>query len=380
MSVQWKAPLADTSFGNEEVKAVTRVLESGWVTMGPETKAFESEFASFVGSKYALACSNGTAALHLAYEAAGLSEDDEFCLPALTFVATLNAGLYLRARPVFIDCASAEDLTISPEDLENKITPRTRLIVTMPYGGFVPDMESICRIAEKNGIPVVEDASHAPLAELNGKKLGTFGKAGTFSFFGNKNMTTGEGGMVVTDDDAVMEKVKLLRSHGMTTLSWDRHKGHAGYYDVVTPGYNYRIDDVRSAIGREQLKKLPAITEARIRAAHKLYVRLLPLRDRGLIIPFSEPRGYPVYHLFMAVLPEAIDRDEFRESLARDGVQTSVHYIPLHRFSHARPYLKDHKLPVVEKIEKRLVTLPMGPHLGDEEIEIIGQAVESALA
>jgi len=428
---EWLVPLTDTTLDEHEIEAATRVLRSGWVTMGAEVRAFEEEFAAAVGARYAVALANGTAALHLAYEAAGLREGDEFCLPALTFVATMNAGLYLRARPVLIDCASEDDLTLSADDLARKITPRTRLIVTMPYGGFPPDMEPISALARERGIPVVEDACHAPLAEVGGRKIGTFGAAAAWSFFGNKNITTAEGGMVTTDDAALAERVRLMRSHGMATLTWDRHRGHASAYDVAAPGYNYRMDEIRAAIGREQLRKLPEANERRRAAARALRAALekeistaeaqrnaekergregegreelsssAPLRLCGessspssprsprlcgesLLIPFSNPRGAPVHHLFVILLPRGADRDAFRESLRADGVQTSVHYPPLHQFSHTRALFADEtapplRLPVLEAIAPRLVTLPLGPTLTEAQIAIVAQAVAKAL-
>lgn len=373
-------PLADTTLSEEEVEAAARVLRSGWLTMGPEVKAFEEEFADRFGARHAIGVANGTAALHLAYQAAGLREGDEFCLPALTFVATLNAGLYLRARPVLVDCTSEDDLTLSPSDLERKITPRTRLIVTMPYGGFCPDMERICALADARKIPIVEDACHAPLAELNGRKIGTFGLASTWSFYGNKNMTTGEGGMVLTDDDETARRVRLLRSHGMTTLTWERHRGHAAEYDVVEAGYNYRLDEVRAAIGRVQLRKLDEANRLRSAAARLLREALAPLAARGLRIPFEYPRGHSAHHLFVILLPDGCNRRAFRDAMRRAGVMTSVHYPPLDSFSHCRALgLDKQNLPVLRSLQNRLVTLPLGPTLTATQVHRIAAATAQAL-
>jgi dTDP-4-amino-4,6-dideoxygalactose transaminase len=373
-------PLADTTLGEEEVEAAARVLRSGWLTMGPEVKAFEEEFADRFGARHAIGVANGTAALHLAYQAAGLREGDEFCLPALTFVATLNAGLYPHARPVLVDCTSEDDLTLSPSDLERKITPRTRLIVTMPYGGFCPDMERICALADARKIPIVEDACHAPLAELNGRKIGTFGLASTWSFYGNKNMTTGEGGMVLTDDDETARRVRLLRSHGMTTLTWERHRGHAAEYDVVEAGYNYRLDEVRAAIGRVQLRKLDEANHLRAAAARLLREALAPLAARGLRIPFEHPRGHSAHHLFVILLPDGCDRRACRDAMRRAGVMTSVHYPPLDSFSHCRALgLDKQNLPVLRGLQNRLVTLPLGPTLTATQVHRIAGAVDEAL-
>lgn len=376
----WTVPLTDPVVDEAEVGAASRVLRSKWLTMGAEVQAFEQEFAAAIGCEHAVAVANGTVALHLAYQAVGLREGDEFCVPALTFVATLHAGLYLGARPVLIDCASPDDLTLSADDLERKLSDKTRLIVTMPYGGFVPDMRRICELARQRDIPVVEDACHAPLAEWNGRKVGAFGAASTYSFYGNKNMTTGEGGMIVTDDADIAARLRLLRSHGMSSLTWDRHQGQeAGGYEISEVGYNYRLDEMRAAIGREQLRKLPESTERRRAAAGMLRAALAPAETRGLGIPFAKPRGRAAHHLFVVILPNGVDRDGLRRFLAEHGVQTSVHYPPMHRFPHVAAQCPEPDLPMLEDIIGRLVTLPMGPSLTEHQIQHVAATVDAAL-
>jgi dTDP-4-amino-4,6-dideoxygalactose transaminase len=380
--MNWAVPLSDVTIGEEEIQAAAETLRSGWLSQGERVAAFEQAFAKALDARHAVAVANGTAALHLAYRAAGLKAGDEFILPALTFVATMNAGLYLGAKPVLADCASPDDLAISAQDAARKITPRTRLIVTMPYGGFCPDMAALCDLAAGTGIPLVEDACHAPLARLDGRCIGTFGRAGTFSFFGNKNLTTGEGGMIVTDDDDLAERLRHLRSHGMTTLTWDRHRGHAADYDVGELGYNYRLDELRAAIGIVQLRKLPEATRRRAEAAAELRAALDALSIDGLEIPFARPRGVPVHHLFVILLPQGTDRSAFRRRMTEQAIQTSVHYPPLHRFSFAREVFRDGPgpvLPVFDAIAERLVTLPMGPHLTRDAIDRIAQSVGKAV-
>lgn len=394
---QIRVPLTGVTLGDEEAAAAARVVRSGWVTMGAEVRTFESEFARALGVPHAVAVTNGTAALHLAYEACGLREGDEFIVPALTFVATLNAGLYLGARPILADCASEDDLTISATDVARKISPRTRLVVSLPYGGFPPDMDglltavrdyapptSIPGTVNHNGgrpVEIVEDACHAPLAQLDGRSIGSFGAAGAFSFFSNKNMATGEGGMIVTARADIAERVRLLRSHGMTTNTWDRYRGHASVYDVVAPGYNYRMDEIRAAIGREQLKKLAGANRVRARLAAQMRERLELLGIDGLKIPFGQPRGTPVHHLFVVLLPPDRDREQFRSDLLANGVQTSIHYPPLHSFSHTRDLWYDGppELPVLDRIAERLVTLPLGPTMTDAHVAWVVKAVGEAL-
>ncbi len=248
--MNWRVALSDIDFGAEESAAVQQVLESRWLTMGAVTQQFEREFAAYVGASYAIAVTNATAALHLACLAVGLGPGDEAILPSLTFVATANAVRYTGATPVFADVTGEENLNISPWAIEACLSSRTRAILVMHYGGYACDMPAILTLARQHGLAVIEDAAHAVGSELEGRKLGTWGALGCFSFFSNKNMTTGEGGMLVTEDEQMAQEVRRLRSHGMTSLTWDRHKGHAWSYDVEGLGYNYRIDELRSALGR----------------------------------------------------------------------------------------------------------------------------------
>jgi len=286
--MNWKIPLSDLDYGPEEEQAVLAVLRSKWLTMGEVTQQFEREFAAFTGSKYAFAVSNATVALHLAYSALGLVPGDEVITPSLTFVATSNAVLYTGATPVFADILGPDELTIDPADVERKITPRTKAIAVMHYGGYPCRMPAILDIARRHHLAVVEDAAHAPGASLDGRPLGAWGDAGCFSFFSNKNLATGEGGMIVTDRDDLAEAIRLQRSHGMTTLTYDRHKGHAYSYDVVALGCNYRIDELRSALGRVQLQKLPE-NNVRRRALTLKYWEAL--EGSGLVLPFRNQQS-----------------------------------------------------------------------------------------
>jgi dTDP-4-amino-4,6-dideoxygalactose transaminase len=240
----WKVPLADVHLESEEIEAVTQVLKSGWLSLGPKTQEFEARFAQFLGVKHALAVASGTAALHLACEVLGLKKGDEVLCPALTFVASANAILYTGARPVLVDICGPRDLNLSPEDAAQKITPRTRAIMVVHYAGFPADLDALQALARREGLKIIEDCAHAPGALYHSregpKPAGTLGEMGCFSFFANKNLTTGEGGMVVTADDLLAEQLRMARSHGMTTLTWDRYRGHSFSYDVVRRGYNHR--------------------------------------------------------------------------------------------------------------------------------------------
>lgn len=374
--MDWRVPLADVTLGKKEEDAVLEVLRSGWLTMGAVTQAFEQELAAFVGARHAFAVNNGTAALHLACLAVGLGKGDEAIVPSLTFVATANAVRYTGAEVVFADIESENWLCISPRAIEEKITGRTKAIVVMHYGGFACDMPEILRVAKKYGLAVIEDAAHAIGGSLQGKALGTWGDAGCYSFFGNKNMTTAEGGMLVTNDDRIAEKVRVLRSHGMTTLTWDRHKGHASTYDVVDLGYNYRMDEIRSAIGREQLKKLPAGNARRTELVLR-YRRVFQDKVPVLGLPFAEQRGISSQHIFPILLPEGIQREAFREALKADGIQTSFHYPPVHHFLIYRK--EDEELRMTERVVRRQVTLPLFPAMTDEQQDLVIEAVVRAL-
>jgi dTDP-4-amino-4,6-dideoxygalactose transaminase len=348
--------------------------------MGEVTKGFEQEFAAFIGAKHTLAVTNATAALHLASLAAGIGPGDEVIIPSLTFVATANAVRYTGATPVFADIENLDWLNISPASIETRITERTRAILVVHYAGFPCDMPAIMKIARKHSLVVLEDSAHAIGSKLEGRSLGTWGAIGCYSFFSNKNMTTGEGGMLATDDDALAEKLRILRSHGMTSLSWDRHQGHAYSYDVVDLGYNYRIDEIRSALGRVQLRKLPAGNQRRGELT-ALYRELLAELAPQVELPFGKPRGTSCYHILPALLPKGTDRIRFMEALKQQGFQTSIHYPPVHHFQiyHAEWQKRAATLPVTEEVARREVTLPLYPTMRTEQVHWVAQAVKEAL-
>jgi len=377
--MNWIVPLSDVQFGSEEINAVTAVLKSGWLTMGEVTGEFEKEFAAYTGAKHALAVSNATVALHMACLALGIGPGDEVIVPSLTFVATANAVRYTGATPVFADITSENDLTISLASLEGALTPRTKAVMVMHYAGYACDLPRILAWADAHGLPVIEDAAHAAGSFLDGRHLGTFGKAGCFSFFSNKNLSTGEGGMIVTEDDALAEQFHLLRSHGMTSLTWDRHQGHAWSYDVVATGYNYRIDEIRSALGREQLRKLPA-NNARRRELTALYRDLLAELCPALSVPFTDHPGISAGHIMPALLPRGTDRLRFMEGMKARGIQTSIHYPPVHSFTSFKgSAIGADRLPVTDEVAAREVTLPLYPTLTDAQLRLVVESARDAL-
>jgi dTDP-4-amino-4,6-dideoxygalactose transaminase len=377
--MNWVVPLSDVKFGIEEINAVTAVLESGWLTMGAVSAEFENEFAAYTGAKHALAVSNATVALHMACLGLEIGPGDEVIVPSMTFVATANAVRYTGATPVFADITSENDLTVSLESIKRVLTPRTKSVMVMHYGGYACDMPRILEWAAQHGLPVIEDAAHAAGSFLDGKHLGTWGKTGCFSFFSNKNLSTGEGGMIVTDDDTLAEKFRLLRSHGMTSLTWDRHQGHAWSYDVVATGYNYRIDEIRSALGRVQLSKLEA-NNARRRELVALYRDLLSELCPAVSVPFRDHPGVSAGHIMPVLLPRGADRLHFMEGMKARGIQTSIHYPPIHTFTSFREDARgaDH-LPVTNDIAAREVTLPLYPTLTNEQVKLVVEAARESL-
>ena len=348
--------------------------------MGEVTKNFEQEFAAFIGAKHTLAVTNATAALHLACLAMGIGSGDEVIVPSLTFVATANAVRYTGATPVFADVEGLDWLNISPASIETRVTERTRAILVVHYAGFPCDMPAIMEIAHHHNLVVLEDSAHAIGSMLEGRYLGTWGAIGCYSFFSNKNMTTGEGGMLATDDDALAEKLRILRSHGMTSLSWDRHQGHAYSYDVVDLGYNYRIDEMRSAMGRVQLRKVRAGNQKRAELT-ALYRELLAELAPQVQLPFGEPRGTGCYHILPALLPPGTERIRFMEALKLRGIQTSIHYPPVHHFQIYQEewQTRGQPLSITEEAGTREVTLPLYPSMRLEQVHWVVQAVKEAL-
>lgn len=380
--MDWRFTLSQPCLGEAETRAVSECLASGWLSMGPRTQEFEANFAALVDARHALAVTNGTAALHLAYAALGLADGDggEIVQPAINFVAAANMTRAVGLTPVFADIVSLDEPTIDPKAVERLITPKTRAVVAMHFGGYGARMGELLALCERHGIPLVEDACHAPLTRdpaSNGRALGTMGAVGCFSFFSNKNMTTGEGGMVVTNDDEIAARLKNLRSHGMTTLSWDRHHGRPSTYDVVANGFNYRIDDLRSALGNAQLARLEDNNAARQDLA-ECYRDEIARRcgDAARYVFADRPRSGSA-HLAALVVAEPC-RDRLRLELSERRIQTSLHYPPIHRFSAFAGDVRA-DLPVSDEFARRMITLPMYAGLTREGVREIVEDIADIL-
>ena len=373
----WKVPLADVVVSEADIEAVADTYRSGWLSMGPQTDAFEAELQAYTGAAHALAVTNGTAALHLICAAAGLGPGDEVIVPSLTFVATANAVAYTGATPVFADIAGLDRPWLSAAAAEAAITERTAAIMTMSYGGHPGEVQLLRALAAQRGVLLLEDAAHGIGGRSDGVHLGRVAAAGAFSFFSNKNLAIGEGGAVVTDDDDLAAHMKLLRSHGMTTLSWDRHRGHATGYDVVALGFNYRIDEPRAALARARLTRLDAETAQRAVVVDRYRELLADIP--GVVPALPAVAGeQPAHHLFAIVLDESLDRDGFRAALAEAGIQTSMHYPPAHGFSIYRDAPRG-PLPLTEAYAARAVTLPLFAHMTEDQQDLVVAAIRAAL-
>ncbi len=375
----WKVPLFKVDLDKPEIKAIEDVIQSGWLTMGKVTEDFEEQFREFIGVKHAIAVSSCTAALHLANHALGIRSEDEVICSSLTFVAGANSILYVGAKPVFADINSLEDFTISLVDIEKKITKRVKAIQVVHYAGYACDMRPILKIAKQHNLKVIEDCAHALGAVYDNRKCGSIGDIGCFSFYANKNMTTAEGGMITTNDDALAQKLKLMRSHGMTNLAFARHKEPSLTYDVVELGYNYRIDEIRSAIGMVQLDKLTDNNKRREDITNLYRLRLKNVS--GLSIPFENHRGISSYHIFPILLDKEADRPRFMEYLKEQGIQTSIHYPAIHQFSFYKKSVLGNNisLPLTEEVTKREVTLPLYPAMNESDVGYVCDTISNFL-
>lgn len=373
-----RVPFHRASVGEEEVRAVAEVIRSGWLTMGAKTFEFEKSFAGYVGAKHAIAVSSCTAALHLGLEALGVQPGDEVLVPTTTFTATAEVVTYLKATPVLVDIDS-RTLNMSVEDAAHKITPRTRAIIPVHFAGQPCDMAEIHDLAELHQLRVIEDAAHALPAEYRGRRIGGLSELTAFSFYATKTLTTGEGGMITTDNEAHAKHLQLMRLHGISRDAWDRYgpKG-SWHYEVHEAGYKYNLTDLQAALGIVQLAKCDEMYEARCRIA-EIYNQQFAAAE-ALEIPWLPPDRSTSWHLYVLRLNRAclrIGRDRFITELFNRGVDTSVHFIPLHLqpfYQHAYGY-KRGDFPAAENEFQRCLSLPIYPSMTESEIEQIVRAV-----
>ena len=325
-----------------------------------------------------MAVTNCTAALHLAIEALGIGPGDEVIVPSLTFVATVNCIGAAGATPVFADITSLEDFSVDPGHVRRLIGPRTKAIMAMHFAGFPCDMDALVCLAREHNLALVEDAAHAPDTRYNGRCAGTFGDIGCFSFYANKNIACGEGGLLVTNRDDIAARVRLMRSHGMTTLSFDRARGHATGYDVIARGYNLRLDDIRAALALVQFGKLQADTARRTALRQQYVERLRSIK--GICVPYASCPHQSSHHILPVLLKDggAERRAAVREELARRGIQTSVHYPAAHRFSIYQS--AGVTLPTTEHVTDHVITLPLYATLTEPMVGEVVQALAESLS
>jgi dTDP-4-amino-4,6-dideoxygalactose transaminase len=376
----WKARLSELEFDQRELAEVLEAIDSQWITAGPRTEAFEKAFARVAGTADAVAVSNGTAALFLALKALGIGPGDEVLVPSLTFVATAAAVIHCGAKPVLVDISTLESPLMCAYDAAKKITPRTKAILPVHYAGIPADMDRLCELAETHRLHVVEDAAHAPGARMLNRACGSFGIAGCFSFFANKNITTAEGGMITTSDPELARRMRSLRSHGMTVSSWDRTKGRPSQYDVLEFGFNFRFDDIRAAIGLAQLDKLQRLNRQRAELVHR-YNRRFAEAGLDVILPFAAIPEIkePSYHIYPIVLATRQERDMLADRLKAEGIQSSIHYPPIHQFTAYKKSGDPVNLPFTEAFAARELTLPLYPSLPLKQVDAIVAAVETSL-
>jgi dTDP-4-amino-4,6-dideoxygalactose transaminase len=380
-----KIPFAKVDCSGNEWIYVQEVLNSGWLTTAGKTHLLEKQFSEYVGGKFACAVNSGTAALHLALEAIGTGPGDRVLVPSMTFTATAEVVRYLGADPVFCDVDYATRL-VTPAILKDALLhqPEIKAVMIVHFGGQAAEMETILPFCRSLGVRIIEDAAHAFPSRRRGKWVGSFGDITCFSFYANKTITTGEGGMLVTDNEALFKRCKVMRLHGIDRDIWDRYMSAASSweYDVIAPGYKYNMPDVAAAIGIAQLEKADLLRQERERCA-KFYFNNLADMDSIDLPEVRESMADHAWHLFSIVLNERsrVPRNRFIELMAEKGIGTSVHYKPLHRMTYYRERygLRPEDFPNTERIWKGCVSLPIYPTLSDEELVYICKSIREIL-
>jgi dTDP-4-amino-4,6-dideoxygalactose transaminase len=370
---KWRFPLSNPEIGDAEIAAVTKVLQSKWLSMGPETALLEAEFAQCFSKKiHAIAVANCTSALYLSCLDLNLQPGDEVILPALTYAATANVVALTGATPIFADCQNATDLTISLRDVKSKITSRTKAIIVVHFAGFACQMDEFVPLAERHNLALLEDCAHAPFAKHSGMEVGGFGYAGSFSFYSVKNMTCGEGGMLVTDNEERAQRLRLRRSHGVTNSAWQKFHGGERAVDVILPGLNCNLDDLRASLARVQLRRLPEFLEKRRQIVAWYRQELSDCQE--LILPFINHSLLAASPHLMTVLTES-DCAPVREKLHNAGIETGRHYDLLTETTYYRDRTFTTSIPQL----KNIFSLPLYPALEKSDVQFICQTLKLSL-
>ncbi len=371
-------PFHRPSVGAAEIEAVSEVLRSGWLTTGPRVKQFEEQFAEYVGARHAIALNSGTAALHLSLAAIGLSEGDEVIVPSNTFTASAEVVTYFGARPVLVD-VDRETLNLDVAAMEAAITAATRAVIAVHFGGQPCEMDALLPVARSHGLAVIEDAAHALPSAYRGRTIGTIGDFTAFSFYATKTLTTAEGGMITTNDDQHVERIRRLSLHGISEGGWERgDAGRSWFYEVMEPGFKYNMPDIAAAIGIEQLRQSDEFRERRRQIA-AAYTRAFASTE-AIGPPAVRDDVKHSWHLYVILLDLdrlAIDRDQFVSELRQRNIGTSVHFIPLHlhpHYQHAYGYAKG-DFPAAEWVYDRSISLPIFPSMTDDDVRDVTDAL-----
>jgi perosamine synthetase len=374
-------PYGRHEIGEDDVQAVTDVLRSPWITTGPQVGAFESAAAEVVGAQHAVAYSSGTAALHGAVFAAGLGPGDEAVTTPLTFCATANSLLYQGATPVFAD-VERDTLNLDPDEVARRITPRTKAIVPVDLTGHPADLDPLLELARRKGLVVIEDACHALGARYRGRAVGAISHLTVFSFHPVKHITTGEGGLVTTDDPRLAERLRRFRNHGLDSDVAQRHARGQWRYDMVDLGFNYRLSDLGCALGLSQLRKLPANLRRRRELARRYDSALSGVE--GVRVPTVRPEVDPAWHLYVIHLEGALRarRDDVLAALRAENIGANVHYVPVHTLSYYRERFgyRGGEFPVAESASDASITLPLFPAMTDDDLADVLAAVAKVAA
>jgi len=376
--VSWRYPLSTLPMPEEDVQAVLACLEQGWLTMGPRTQAFEAALSEELGAEHVVCVSSGTAALHLSCLAAGLGPGAEAIVPSLTFVASAAAVRYCGAEPVLCDVVAPQEPVLDPEDVARRITDRTKAVIAVHFCGYAAPVEELRTLCEERGITLIEDAAQAIGAEVGdgGARAGTVGALGCLSFFSKKQLCVGEGGAVLTADPELAAAVRSLRSHAMTSVTWDRHRGYSQSYDVVDVGFNFRIDEPRAALGLSRLPRLAGELDRRRAAVRGYHDRLR--EAPGIELLWSDEAVTRASHFaFPVLVADRTERDRVRSGLSEAGIQTTW-YPAIHRFSEYRERYGELSLPATEEVADRHLCLPLSPTLGEADLDAICDEIREA--
>ena len=367
-----KIPFFQPLITNEDKKQVNAALNASLLTDGPKLIQFEKDFAKFCGANYAIGVSNATSALHLSLICAGIGPGDEVIIPNITFIATASSVMLSGATPVLSDIGN-DNLNISIDSIKKNITKKTKAIIPVHFAGMPCNMKKIMTIAKKNNLKIIEDCAHAIGSKIAKKHVGTFGNAGCFSFYPTKNITTIEGGMVITNSKELANKIRKKRNHGITRTLQNRYtKGKPWDYDVEEPGYNFRLDEIRSSLGVNQLKKVKVFNKKR-EFSFKYYNKKLQ-KIPGIVVPLTNKGVTSSYHLYIIRILDSfgISRDQLFEKLLENGIQTSVHYKPLGKFKVCQKKAKKYdSLKNSEKIYKEIISLPFFTHISKNQLDVV---------